>query len=61
MFILYETNIIDNLEQNQFYYGDINRASLFQMQNQNEFPPFQRASDDRGSQPSYNNYYRILK
>ena len=50
-----ETNIIDNLEQNQFYYGEINRASLFQMQNQNEFPPFQRASDDRGSQPSYNN------
>lgn len=49
-----ETNIIDNLEQNQFFYGDYNRVSLFQMQNQNEIPPFQRSSDPRGSQPSYN-------
>ena len=41
-----EANIIDNLEQNQFYYGEFTRASLFQ--NKIDFPP------DRGSQPSYN-------
>ena len=46
-----ETNIINNLEQNQFYYGQINRASLFQ--NNFDFPP-SRASDNRASQPSYN-------
>lgn len=48
-----EDNIIDNLEQNQFYYGEFNRASLFQ--NQMEFAPqMPRLSDARGSQPSYN-------
>ena len=41
-----EANIIDNLEQNQFYFGEFTRASLFQ--NKIDFPP------DRGSQPSYN-------
>ena len=46
-----EKNIINNLEQNQFYYGQINRASLFQ--NNFDFPP-SRASDNRASQPSYN-------
>ena len=46
-----EKNIINNLEQNQFYYGQINRASLFQ--NVFDFPP-SRASDIRASQPSYN-------
>ena len=46
-----EVNIIDNLEQNQFYYGEYNRASLFQ--NKREYPSY-RASDPRGSQPSYN-------
>jgi hypothetical protein len=40
-----EINIIDNLELNQFYYGDINRASL--LQNKIEF-------SDRGSHISYN-------
>lgn len=44
-----ETNIIDNLEQNQFYHGDINRASLFQ-----NIPP-QMQFDLRESQPSYLN------
>ena len=46
-----EVNIIDNLEQNQFYYGEYNRASL--SQNKREYPSY-RASDPRGSQPSYN-------
>lgn len=45
-----EVNIIDNLEQNQFYYGEYNRASLFQ--NKREYPSY-RASEPRGSQPSY--------
>ena len=40
-----EINVIDNLELNQFYYGDINRASL--LQNKIEF-------SDRGSHISYN-------
>ena len=48
-----EENIIDNLEQNQFYYGQVNRASLFQ--NQMEFAEqIPRLSEARGSQPSYN-------
>ena len=46
-----DKNIIDNLEQNQFYSGPINRASLFQ--NKIDFPP-SRASDIRASHPSYN-------
>ena len=46
-----EKNIINNLEQNQFYFGNINRASLFQ--NNFDIPP-SRASDNRASQPSYN-------
>ena len=41
-----EINVIDNLELNQFYYGDINRASL--LQNKIDF------SSDKGSQISYN-------
>ena len=47
-----EQNIIDNLEQNQFYYGQINRGSLFQ--NNFDFPPPSKVSDIRASQPSYN-------
>ena len=46
-----EVNIIDNLEQNQFYFGEFNRESLFQ--NKIEYPSY-RPSDPRGSQPSYN-------
>ena len=41
-----ESNLIDNVEQNEFFVGDITRASLFQ--NRIDFPP------ERGSQPSYN-------
>lgn len=40
-----ESDIIDNVEQNQFYYGDHTRASLFQ--NKIDFP-------DQVNQPSYN-------
>ena len=48
-----EYNIIDNLEQNQFYYGEINRASLFQ--NKMEFPPQKSSSsDERVNRPSFN-------
>jgi ammonia channel protein AmtB len=46
-----EKNIIDNLEQNQFYYGEINRLSLFQ--NKMDFP-LPRVSDPRASSPNYN-------
>ena len=47
-----EYNIIDNLEQNQFYYGEINRASLFQ--SKMEFPPQKSSSsDERVNQPSF--------
>ena len=46
-------NIIDNLEQNQFYYGEINRASLFQTKM--EFPPQKSSSSDEGvNRPSFN-------
>jgi len=46
-----EKNIIDNLEQYQFYYGEINRASLFQNKLDFALP---RISDDRASGPNYN-------
>ena len=46
-----EVNIIDNLEQNQFYFGEYNRESLFQ--NKIEYPQY-RQSEPRASQPSYN-------
>ena len=46
-----EVNIIDNLEQNQFYFGEFNRESLFQ--NKIEYPSY-RPSGQRGSQQSYN-------
>ena len=38
-------NVIDNVELNQFYYGNINRASL--LQNRLDFP------SERGSEPIY--------